>query len=87
MITWLARLLLFRILPRRHPADPDGHRARSGSSWGFRPRRYRVNEPWRSRTAPPPAARPNRAAAPPLIPRGETSRAAPSSPPAPGTPC
>ncbi len=55
MITWLARLLLFRILPRRIlPILTFIELARL--AWGFRPRRYRVNEPWRSRTAPPPAS-------------------------------
>ena len=54
MITWLARLLLFRILPRRIlPILTFIELARL--AWGFRPRRYRVNEPWRSRTALPPA--------------------------------
>ena len=63
MITWLARLLLFRILPRRIlPILTFIELARL--AWGFRPRRYRVNEPWRSRTAlpplPPTAAQPPR---------------------------
>jgi len=55
MITWLARLLLFRILPRRIlPILTFIELARL--AWGFRPRRYRVNEPSRSRTALPPRA-------------------------------
>jgi hypothetical protein len=53
MIRWLARLLLFRILPRRIlPILTFIELARL--AWGLRPRRYRVNEPWRSRTAQPP---------------------------------
>jgi len=62
MITWLARLLLFRILPRRIlPIITFIELARL--AWGFRPRRYRVNEPSRSRTALPPL--PPTAAPPP----------------------
>ena len=53
MITWVARLLLFRILPRRIlPIITFIEIARL--AWGFRRYLYGVNDPRRSRTAPAP---------------------------------
>lgn len=53
MLGWLVRFTLFKFLPRRIlPLITVIEIARL--LWGFRRYRYRVNEPWRSRTAPPP---------------------------------
>jgi hypothetical protein len=53
MFGWLARFMLFKFLPRRIvPLITVIEIARL--VWGIRQRRFRVNEPSRSRTAPPP---------------------------------
>ena len=54
MIGWLARFLLFKALPRRIiPLLTLIEIARLARQLQRR-RRYAVNEPYRSRTAPPP---------------------------------
>jgi hypothetical protein len=53
MISWAARFLLLRVLPRKLvPIITIVELARL--AWGFRRRRFAVNEPRYSRTAPPP---------------------------------
>jgi hypothetical protein len=54
MFGWLVRFVLFRFLPRRIlPVLTLIEIARL--AWGFRRHLYAVNDPRRSRTAPPPA--------------------------------
>jgi hypothetical protein len=54
MIGWLARFFVLRFLPRRIiPVLTAIEIARL--AWGLRRRRFGVNEPRDSRTAPPPA--------------------------------
>jgi hypothetical protein len=53
MISWAARFLLLRVLPRKLvPIITIFELARL--AWGLRRRRYAINEPSDSRTAPPP---------------------------------
>ena len=53
MLGWLVRFALFKFLPRRIiPLITVIEIARL--LWGVRRRQFGVNEPWRSRTAPPP---------------------------------
>jgi hypothetical protein len=53
MISWAVRFLLLRVLPRKLvPIITMIELARL--AWGLRRRRYAVNEPRDSRTAPPP---------------------------------
>jgi hypothetical protein len=53
MLSWLVRFTLFKFLPRRIlPLITVIEIARL--LWGFRQRRFGVNEPSQSRTAPPP---------------------------------
>ena len=53
MLGWFVRFALFKFLPRRIiPLLTLIEIARL--AWGFRQRLYRVNDPRRSRTAPPP---------------------------------
>jgi hypothetical protein len=64
MFGWLVRFALFKFLPRRIvPLITVIEIARL--LWGFRQRRFRVNEPWRSRTASPPGTPRARGALPP----------------------
>jgi hypothetical protein len=54
MLGWFVRFALFKFLPRRIvPLLTLIEIARL--AWGFRRHLYRVNDPRRSRTAPPPA--------------------------------
>jgi hypothetical protein len=56
MLGWFVRFALFKFLPRRIvPFLTLIEIARL--AWGFRQRAFRVNDPRRSRTAPPPAPR------------------------------
>jgi len=53
MIGWLARVLLFRVLPRKIvPIITVVEVLRL--FWSMRQRRYAVNDPSQSRTGPPP---------------------------------
>jgi hypothetical protein len=55
MLGWLVRFVLLKFLPRRIvPLLTLIEIARL--AWGFRRHLYRVNDPRRSRTAPPPSA-------------------------------
>jgi hypothetical protein len=69
MISWAARFLLLRVLPRKLvPIITIIELARL--AWGFRRRRFAVNEPRYSRTAPPPPMRDvTPPTAPPDLPR------------------
>jgi hypothetical protein len=54
MIGWFVRLMVLRVLPRRVvPVLTFIEIARL--AWGLRRRRYGVNDPRASRTAPPPS--------------------------------
>jgi hypothetical protein len=67
MISWAARFLLLRVLPRKLvPILTIIELARL--AWGFRRRRFAVNEPRRSRTAPPPPMQAEQPAAAPVDP-------------------
>jgi hypothetical protein len=69
MISWAARFLLLRVLPRKLvPILTIIELARL--AWGFRRRRFAVNEPRRSRTAPPPPMQAEQPAAAPVDPLG-----------------
>jgi hypothetical protein len=58
MIGWLARFLLFKAIPRKLvPLLTLIEIARLARE--FRRRRYAINEPYRSRTAPPPPPGPD----------------------------
>ena len=53
MLGWLLRFTLLKVLPRKIiPLITLIEIVRL--AWGLRRRRYAVNEPWRSRTGPPP---------------------------------
>jgi hypothetical protein len=67
MISWAARFLLLRVLPRKLvPILTIIELARL--AWGFRRRRFAVNEPRRSRTAPPPPMQAEQPAVAPVDP-------------------